>query len=145
MDLVCRVMFDAQQEYFTWANAVATVANVAAARAVPLPDFDPLTNKLDTYRVDSLSTLPSQWYTLFGAPLGTNNSPGEGQSAARNQSGTAAVVNANADSRLMRRFAQSDFQSISAMVEAGGDEVSIPKLNDKDVCLVWALLSLIHI
>ena len=39
----------------------------------------------------------------------------------------------------MRRFAQSDFQSISAMVEAGGDGASIPKLNDKDVCLVWAL------
>ena len=139
MDLICRVMFDAQQEYFTWANAVATVDDVAAARAVRLPNFDPLTNKLDTYRVESLSTLPAQWVTLFGAPSGSSNPPGEGQSSVRNQSGTAAVVNANADSRLMRRFAQSDFQSISAMVEAGGDDASIPKLNDKDVCLVWAL------
>ena len=76
MDLICRVMFDAQQEYFTWANTVATMDDVVAARAVRLPDFGPLTNKLDTYRVDSLSTLPSQWYALFGAPTGTNNSPG---------------------------------------------------------------------
>ena len=40
MDLVCRIMFEAQQEYFMWANAVATaLPGIVAAAAVPLPNF----------------------------------------------------------------------------------------------------------
>ena len=57
MDLVCRIMFEAQQEYFLWANAVA-IAAAGAVAAVPLPSFSRLTNAVLTYRADSLSPLP---------------------------------------------------------------------------------------
>jgi len=139
MDLVCRVLFDAQQEYFTWANAAALAPDVPSANAIGLPNFASLTNKLDTHRVESLSALPAIWYAKFGTPKGARSNANDGESPTRNQSGTAAVHNAHTDARLKRRFEQSNFSSITAMIEAGGDDVDIPKVENKPVCLVWAL------
>ena len=70
MDLVCRIMFEAQQEYFMWANDAA-VAAPGGAPVVGLPDFARLKNAVFTYRADSLSPLPGSWYSMMGvAPAG---------------------------------------------------------------------------
>ncbi len=77
MDLVCRVMFEAQQEYFMWVNAVATAPpGIVAAAAVPLPNFHRISSAVLTYRADSLSPLPGSWYSMMGAPSGTRRPVG---------------------------------------------------------------------
>jgi hypothetical protein len=138
MDLVCRVMFEAQQEYFMWANAVA-VALPGGVAAVPLPDYARLTNAVLTYRADSLSPLPGSWYRMFGNPGGATGrrSVEERVTSPRAQAGAAPTFNAHADSRLMRRFEDSTFPSITALME--GHDVAIPQLGGKEICLVWAL------
>ena len=136
MDLVCRVMFEVQQEYFLWANAVAC-AGPGGAAAVPLPDLARLKNTVLTYRASSLSPLPGSWYAMIGAPSGAKPKIEAGITSPRAQAGAAPTFNAHADSRLMRRFEDSTFPSVSAMME--GHEAEIPKLGGKEICLVWAL------
>jgi hypothetical protein len=136
MDLVCRVMFEAQQEYFMWANAVAISAPGAAA-AVPLPGLARLTNAVLTYRSNSLSPLPGSWYSMMGSPSGNKRAVEERVTSPRAQAGAAPTFNAHADTRLMRRFEGSSFPSITALME--GHDAEIPKLGDKEICLVWAL------
>jgi hypothetical protein len=138
MDLVCRVLFDAQQDYFSWANKVAGAVNLAAANLVPLPNFERLEDLIVTQRAESLSPLPGPWYSLFGGPAVQRQNRSEGaESSTRLQSGTASTFNAHADSRLMRRFKDSSFQSVAVMME--GKDVTVPQVRNKDVCLVWAL------
>ena len=128
-------LFEAQQEYFMWANKVA-MALPGTADAVPLPDFDRLENAVLTYRTDSLSPLPGSWYTMFNV-----SSPcrlGEvSDTSPRAQAGAAPTFNGEADSRLMHRSETSPFSSVTAMME--GHEVEIPKISGKEICLVWAL------
>ena len=57
MDMVCRVLYEAQQEHFRWANEVAN--GVAAAAPV---NFSEILGKVQTYRVSSLCPLPSLWH-----------------------------------------------------------------------------------
>ena len=56
MDMVCRVLCEAQQECFRWANEVAN--GVAAATPA---NFSEILGKVQTYRVSSLCPLPSLW------------------------------------------------------------------------------------
>jgi hypothetical protein len=63
--------------------------------------------------------------------------PTQGDSPLRAQAGTVATFNANADTRLLRRFRDSPHESVTAMMQ--GHDVRIPQLSGKDVCLVWAL------
>ena len=48
-----------------------------------------------------------------------------------------STFNAHADRRLLQRFRDSEFTSISAMLE--GNDPEVPKHNEKPVCLTWAL------
>ncbi len=136
-DHVCGVMFEAQQEYFMWANAVAIIAAPGAVAAVPLPGLARLTNAVLTYRSDSLSPLPGSWYSMMGSPAGNKRAVEERVTSPRAQAGAAPTFNAHADTRLMRRFEGSSFPSITALME--GHDAEIPKLGDKEICLVWAL------
>ena len=135
MDLVCRILFDAQQEYFTW---VTTVALRGSAFGVWVPDFSSLMNAVLTYRTSCLSPLPGSWYAMMESPPSDNRRvPEERVTSPRAQAGAAASFNANADSRLLRRFETSSFSSVTVMMD--GHEVQVPKIAGKDVCLVWAL------
>jgi hypothetical protein len=55
----------------------------------------------------------------------------------RQQLNITTIVNPFPDRTLMKRFRESEFTNITAMME--GKNVTIPKQGSKDVCLVWAL------
>ena len=140
IDLMARILFDAQQDYFTYATQVANGGNPA------VPTFRDLLGKILSFRVDSLSCLPNHWYALFqshhvndrgaagrGAILPSRSSGG----SAREQSGSTPVMNANVNTALKNRFANSGHSTISAMVN--GHNVTVPKHGGEPVCLTWAL------
>lgn len=133
MELVCRVMYELQQDYFQY------LSQTAAGHPAGVPDFLNVTQKVLTYRANSLSPLPSQWYTMLDSPTratgGRTGSPPAG--SPREQSGTAATVNPNADRRLMKRFRECDHNTLSAMI--GGRDIEIPKHAGKPVCLSWGI------
>jgi hypothetical protein len=121
-----------------WCNAVAT-APPGGAAAIPLPGFARLTSAVLTYRADSLSPLPGSWYSMLGSPPGMRGRRAvqETVTSPRAQAGAAPTFNAHADTRLLKRFEDSTFPSITALME--GHDAAIPKLGGKEVCLVWAL------
>ena len=94
---------------------------------------------METYHVHSLSPLPSSWYAIFGpaqdtrTPSRSSNSDGN---SPRERSGTVSVTNPNAESRLLSRYKDSDFSTLTAMVADHKDK--IPKVGGKEVCLSWA-------
>ena len=63
MDLICRVLYDIQQDYFTY------VSQVASGACLPAPVFARLANLVHSFLVDSLSALPATWYNLVNAPV----------------------------------------------------------------------------
>ena len=133
MDLVCRVLYEAQQDYFAYVVPLGNGQNPACL------SFAAILSKVLTYRVASLSPLPSPWYLMAGAPKIYRQRPtGQGSEAGpRSQSGAVATFNAHPDSLLMQRFRDSEFSKISDMLS--GRDVTIPKHAGKDVCLAWAL------
>ncbi len=139
MDLVLRVLFEAQQEYFQWATACAR-ENDAGRRPAP-PTFDRIKSAVLTFRADSLSKLPAPWYTLMDPPSSGERSPRERQRpsdrSTRQQENATAVFNSRADRGLLRRFRDSGHANITAMMN--GHEVQIPKHAGNEVCLTWAL------
>ena len=131
MDLVNRVLYEAQQEYFMYLNAKAIGQNP------PVPTFDDIKNMVFSYRAQSLSPMPTSWYAMMDAPYRPNDAPSGQAQGPRERSGAVATFNAYADQRLMQRFRDSGHRQISSMTE--GHNVTIPKHAGKDVCLVWAL------
>ena len=131
MDLVNRVLYEAQQEYFMYVNSRAMGQDPA------VPTFTDIKNKVLSYRASSLSPMPTSWYTMIDSAYRPDDSPtGKGQGP-RERAGAVATVNASADNRLLQRFKDSGHRTISSMTE--GHEVEIPKHAGKEVCLVWAL------
>jgi len=131
MDLVNRVLYESQQEYFQYVTALANGGRP------PVPTFADIQSKVLTYRCESLSPLPASWYALVDAPAPTNRRIPQDTAGPRQQSGSAPTFNTFADRTLLRRFRDSEFSTISAMM--AGKEVTIPQHASKDVCLVWAL------
>ena len=76
MDMVCRILCEAQQEHFRWANEVAN--GVAAA---PPVNFSEILGKVQAHRVSSLCPLPSLWHSMVnaGAPTRPGGRPPSGQ------------------------------------------------------------------
>ena len=62
MDLVCHIMFELQQDYFTH---LVELANNSAADP---PVFSGIMQKVTSYHANSLSPLPMQWCALVDAP-----------------------------------------------------------------------------
>jgi len=131
MDLVNRVLYESQQDYFTWLDAAAN--NPAA---VP-PTHERIKNLVLSFRVNSLSTLPASWYTLFDAPRGTGREPIRERPSTRDVAGAVGGPNPHADASLKARFAGSGFGSITDLM--AGHDVAIPMQGNKEVCLSWAL------
>jgi len=138
MDLVCRVLYDIQQDYFLY------VSELAGGLAPAVPSFRELINKVNTFRVDGLCHLPTLWYAMISAPKdprrsaarGTSTGTDGGGASLRQQAGTVSTRNPRPDARLLSRFANSGHSSITAML--GDHGADIPKLGDKPVCLSWA-------
>jgi hypothetical protein len=131
MDLVNRVLYEIQQEYFHWAN------NAGHGRPAVVPDFSAVKNKVLTYRAESLSALPAHWYGLLEAPQRPNSkSPAAAGRTPRQLTGGVATVYTNADRSLVTRFKDSAFNTIGAMM--AGHDVTIPKHGSEEVCLSWA-------
>ena len=133
MDLVCRVMYEAQQEYFHYAR------ELALGNAPVCPTFAAIENKVITYRVNSLSPLPSLWYNKLDAPTNPSRPAATSNQAAsvRGQVGAASTFNTHADRRLMKRYAESGHSTISSLMQ--GHDVTVPEHGGQAVCLTWAL------
>ena len=66
MDVVNRVLCELQQDYFVWASEMSRLAPGAPAPTVP--DFKRVNSLVSSFHADSLSSLPSSWYTLLEPP-----------------------------------------------------------------------------
>ena len=130
MDLVCRVLHEAQQECFAW---VTVKGNMNRG---DVPTFGGVKAKVLTYRAESLSTLPAAWYTLVDAPK-SNRRQSATPSSTRQRAGMDPTFNAHADQALMNRYQAAGHSTITGMLE--GHDVTIPQHAGKDVCLAWAL------
>ena len=137
MDLVCRVMYDMQQDYFQW------VTSRAAGQDPDVPTFAQVKSLVLSFRVHSLSPLPTSWYSLVEAPTtdrdkakAPSSTPSAG--SAREQAGVVPTFYTQADRTLLNRFHDSEHNTISQLLAGKGDDI-IPQLNGKPVCLSWAL------
>ena len=119
MDMVCRVLCEAQQEHFGWANKVAN--GVAAATPV---NFSEILGKVQTYRVSSLCPLPWERAMVdVGAPTlpggsvtPRTNPPSSSQGPGQGQNVTAPAFNAHADQGLLQRFSDSTHLTTSSVM-----------------------------
>ena len=118
MDLVCHIMFELQQDYFTY---LTKLANNHAA--LP-PTFTNVTQKVTSYRADSLSPLPMQWCTLVDAPTTQGHMPRASPSTPWEQAGVTSAFNSHADCRLLQRFHDCEHSTISQLTE--GHSVKVP-------------------
>ena len=141
MDYCNRVLYDITQTYMEWAEATALSEDMATLPAAPT--FSSICSMVRTNRFYSLSPLPLSWYTLLDnpAPGAPNHRPSSSSSSndssPRHQSGSVPVFNSHADRDMMTRFRNSGHPTIKAMME--GKNATIPKHQNKSVCLVWAL------
>jgi hypothetical protein len=135
MDLVCRVLFDMQQDYLFY------VSRVAAGLPATVPDYSKLVGLVQSERAQSLSPLPDHWYSLATCPQPhgrANRTAAPGAAATPRAAGSAVrAVNLNVDHRLQDRFKQSGHPSITALL--GGKTVDVPNHGGKPICLAWAL------
>jgi hypothetical protein len=122
-----------QQEYFFWVNATSN--NVPK----PVPTFTRIVGAMITYRAESLSLMPSLWYTMLGCPK-----PGQHLgSAARlrplppSALGTTPVINPHVDARIKQRFKDSGFATITELI--AGRDISYPTVDRKPLCTNWIL------
>ena len=133
MDLISRIMYDVQQDYFTY------VTQLGNGGAPVVPGFNNVVGLVKTHRVSQLATLPSHWYTMINAPR-DSTAPGparDERTSTRSNAGMTTVVNAKAEPELLERFRNSGHTTISAML--AGHNVDIPTRNNKSICLSWCL------
>ena len=129
MDLVCRVLFDIQQDYF------AFVLDTAAGRAPATPTFENLSKLVHSFRVNSLSALPAPWYDMIDAPVNgrakrEKRGRAEVEPTPRTNAGACSVMNPYADEKLVKRFKASGHKNIRDMVK--GHNVDAPKQGGKE-------------
>jgi hypothetical protein len=136
LELICRVMYDMQQDYFHYLGLVAAGENP------PVPTYQKVIDSVTTYRADSLSPMPTHWYLLAHCPRGRGShamvpTPTTAPAAMRQATGAGTVVNAHADKRLMERYKESGHATITALI--GGRKLDFPTHGGKSVCMAWAL------
>jgi hypothetical protein len=132
MELVNRVLFEFQQDYYSYLNDLGAAIN---PMAVAVPDFRRIRDAVTSHRAASLCTLPASWYTNLQTDdwktvTDKNKSP-------RDLSGTALRVNPKPDQAILTRFKNSGHASIGALLQ--GHEVDVPKVQGSPICLTWAL------
>jgi hypothetical protein len=135
MELICRVLYDMQQDYFQF------LALAAAGTAPIVPTYTKVVELVQTYRASSLSPLPAHWYAMVDCPKtgqgGSKATPPTAPASMRNTESSVAVTNAHADSRLLARYRGSGHPSITALI--GGRSLDYPKREGTPICMAWAL------
>jgi hypothetical protein len=139
LELVCRVVYDMQQDYYLY------MRHVSRGEACDVPTFSKLIDMVSSNRATSLTDLPKLWYAKPGCPKPTKlrlasapaPAPSPSPSPARLAVGGAMVVNANADTKIMKRYTDHGATNITAM--QGDRTVEKPKIDGKELCLAWAL------
>ena len=138
MEHVCRVLYEFQQDYFQHLNKLAT-----GTAGGHVPDFSHIVDKVQSFRVSALSTLPSTWYShlksveVRGAPRSASGSTAASTGTTREQSGTGPRTNPNPDQTLLTRYRDSGHSAIRSLL--GDHDYTLPKVNGQEVCLSWAL------
>jgi hypothetical protein len=132
MELVWRVMYEFQQDYFDFLRKMA-----AGTTAGDVPDFMDIVRKVETHRASALCELPAGWYSKVKGLPSSRDEPESRTGGLREQTGTAPRVNPSPDSSLMNRFKDCGHASIKSMI--GNHSVTVPKISGKEICLAWAL------
>ena len=128
-DLIGRVFFDIQQDYFGW---------LALARNNPtteVPSFQQQIKLIKSHRASALPSMPTLWYSMFKEIQPADEKKPTSAGPAR--SGSQSTVNSHADTGLINRFKDSGHTAISAMTK--DKDFTVPKVSGTDVCLSWAL------
>ena len=132
MELVWRVMYEFQQDYFAYLRKMA-----AGTTGGVVPDFSRIVSMVETHRASALCELPAGWYSKVKGLPPTRDDKDTRSSGLREQTGTAPRVNPSPDSSLMTRFKDCGHASIKSMI--GNHNVTVPKVGGKEICLAWAL------
>jgi hypothetical protein len=136
MELVCRIMFELQQEYFFWVNKACTEP-VAPA----VPTFAHIVKAASTYRAAILAPMPVLWYSMLSCPRSTPSAreavaPAVTPAAART-AGSTMVSNPHADARIKQRFKDTGFNTITDLI--AGRSIAYPQVAGKPLCAAWIL------
>jgi hypothetical protein len=132
MELVWRVMFEFQQDYYAYLRRLA-----AGTAGTTVPDFNHIIEKVETYRASALCPLPATWYShIKGLPQDDEERKPRANPL-REATGATPRVNPNPDDSLMTRFKDCGHSSIKSMI--GNHTVAVPKIAGKEICLAWAL------
>ena len=134
MELVNRVLFEFQQDYYAFLNELATATTPTA---VEVPTFRRIQDAVTSHRASSLCMLPASWYSSLQGDEWEQVSGKQKKQTPRDLSGTAARVNPKADRALLSRYKDSGHTSIAALI--GSHDVEIPKHQGQPICLTWAL------
>ena len=144
IDLVCRILYDLQQDYFLYVSNLSRFDPAGPPALRPTcPHFRSCIDAVRTFRASSLAVLPAPWYSMIEheAPKRESSESSGSRGSSGNDSRARAnvnpVVNPNADTDLLRRFRDSEHSNITSMI--GDTGAKAPKHAGKDVCLTWAL------
>ena len=99
------------------------------------PDFVHITDAVGSSQVTTLLVCPATWYSLL--PAASLPATAEPRQDPHHASGSVGVFNSNADARLVERIRSTGHTRISEMTN--GHDVKAPKVNGKEICLVWDL------
>ena len=127
MSRVCSVLYELQQDYFTW---VITVSRQNVNRQAP-PTFVHILDAVSSHRTQILADIPVHWEQLLHPPTPQQ------ATRPRVREASQSVANTHADARLVKRFKQSGHTSIKTLTE--GHDVTIPKHQGQEVCMIWGL------
>ena len=132
MELVWRVMYEFQQDYFDYLRKMATGTTGGV-----VPTFQDIVSKVETHRASALCELPAGWYSKVKGLPPSREEKESRTGGLREQTGTAPRVNPSPDESLMNRFKECGHASIKSMI--GNHSVAVPKVGGKEICLAWAL------
>jgi hypothetical protein len=134
MEIVCRLLYELQQEYFCWVNATSN------SLTADVPTFKNIVGAVTSYRAESLSPMPSLWYTMISCPKSGQRlgpaAPAAAPAAVRSV-GSAPVINPHADARIKQRFKDSGFATITEIIN--GRNIPYPTFDGKPLCTAWIL------
>ena len=85
---------------------------------------------------------PARPRNRSSGPNNSSNGSGSRQSNPRDLSGSTSKTNPDADSRLVNRFRDSEYSTITALMQ--GHDCTVPKHGSEEVCLSWALKGRCH-
>jgi hypothetical protein len=135
VELLCRIMYDMQQDYFFYLN------RLGLGQDADVPMFEKVLGLVATQRAQVLAPLPAHWYSMVDCPrlrqLGVTSTPATAPPKMRVATSGVSSVNPHINRRLVTQFKDSGHSSITAMV--GNHKLEFPKQGGQSICVQWAL------